>query len=81
MGNAWSVLPRVLREWALPLQVAVISVEYGLAPQAQYLAPVEDCWPDSSGQPTTRPDSASTRTASWWQGRAPAVDSPPPSPC
>ncbi|WP_327364662.1 alpha/beta hydrolase [Streptomyces sp. NBC_01296] len=43
MGNAWSVLPRLLREWALPLQLAVISVEYGLAPQAQYLEPVEDC--------------------------------------
>ncbi len=43
MGNAWSVLPRLLREWALSLQLAVISVEYGLAPQAQYLEPVEDC--------------------------------------
>jgi len=44
MGNAWSVLPRLLREWALPLQLAVISVEYRLAPQAQYLEPVEDCY-------------------------------------
>jgi len=43
-GNAWSVLPRLLREWALPLQLAVISVEYRLAPQAQYLGPVEDCY-------------------------------------
>ncbi|MFF3859620.1 alpha/beta hydrolase [Streptomyces sp. NPDC002209] len=43
MGNAWSVLPRLLREWALPLRLAVISVEYRLAPQAQYLEPVEDC--------------------------------------
>lgn len=43
MGNAWSVLPRVLREWALPLRLAVISVEYRLAPQAQYPGPVEDC--------------------------------------
>lgn len=44
MGNAWSVLPRLLREWALPLQLAVISVEYRLAPKARYLEPVEDCY-------------------------------------
>ncbi|WP_329572073.1 alpha/beta hydrolase [Kitasatospora sp. NBC_01266] len=44
MGNAWSVLPRVLREWALPLRLAVISVEYRLAPQARYPGPVEDCY-------------------------------------
>lgn len=44
MGNAWSVLPRMLREWALPLGLAVISVEYRLAPRAQYPAPLEDCY-------------------------------------
>lgn len=44
MGNAWSVLPRVLREWALTLELAVISVEYRLAPRAQYPAPLEDCY-------------------------------------
>ncbi|MCX5213705.1 alpha/beta hydrolase [Kitasatospora sp. NBC_00240] len=44
MGNAWSVLPRLLREWALPLRLAVVSVEYRLAPGAQYLEPVEDCY-------------------------------------
>ncbi|MEY9872985.1 acetyl esterase/lipase [Streptacidiphilus sp. MAP12-33] len=43
MGNAWSVLPRLLREWALPLGLAVVSVEYRLAPAAQYQEPVEDC--------------------------------------
>ncbi|MFG2143040.1 alpha/beta hydrolase [Streptomyces sp. NPDC048696] len=43
-GNAWSVLPRLLREWALPLPLAVISVEYRLAPYARYPAPVEDCY-------------------------------------
>ncbi|MFF4948349.1 alpha/beta hydrolase [Streptomyces chattanoogensis] len=43
-GNAWSVLPRLLREWALPLELAVISVEYRLAPQTQYPGPVEDCY-------------------------------------
>jgi acetyl esterase/lipase len=42
-GNAWSVLPRVLREWALPLGLAVVSAEYRLAPKAQILEPVEDC--------------------------------------
>ncbi len=42
-GNAWSVLPRVLREWALPLGLAVVSVEYRLAPRARYLEPVADC--------------------------------------
>ncbi|MFF1798561.1 alpha/beta hydrolase, partial [Kitasatospora sp. NPDC058263] len=44
MGNAWSVLPRVLREWALPLELAVISVEYRLAPRTRYPGPVEDCY-------------------------------------
>ncbi|MFD7260397.1 alpha/beta hydrolase [Streptomyces sp. NPDC059874] len=44
MGNAWSVLPRILREWALPLELAVISVEYRLAPRARYPEPLEDCY-------------------------------------
>jgi acetyl esterase/lipase len=44
MGNAWSVLPRVLTELALPLGLAVISVEYRLAPQTQYPGPLEDCY-------------------------------------
>ncbi|MGW0391002.1 alpha/beta hydrolase [Streptomyces sp. NPDC003042] len=44
MGNAWSVLPRILREWALPLEMAVISVEYRLAPRARYPGPLEDCY-------------------------------------
>lgn len=44
MGNAWSVLPGILREWALPLQLAVVSVEYRLAPGARYPAPLEDCY-------------------------------------
>lgn len=43
-GNAWSVLPKLLRDWALALELAVISVEYRLAPQAQYPGPVEDCY-------------------------------------
>ncbi|GAA2149058.1 alpha/beta hydrolase [Kitasatospora kazusensis] len=44
MGNAWSVLPKLLREWALPLELAVISVEYRLAPQTRYPGPLEDCY-------------------------------------
>ncbi|WP_406420478.1 alpha/beta hydrolase [Streptomyces sp. NBC_00842] len=44
MGNAWSVLPQLLREWALTLELAIISVEYRLAPQAQFPGPVEDCY-------------------------------------
>ncbi|MCK7622411.1 alpha/beta hydrolase [Streptomyces sp. RS10V-4] len=44
MGNAWSVLPRVLREWALPLGLAVVSVDYPLAPRARYPVPLEDCY-------------------------------------
>ncbi|MEU6864248.1 alpha/beta hydrolase [Streptomyces sp. NPDC046876] len=43
-GNAWSVLPQLLRAWALPLELAVVSVEYRLAPHAQYPDPLEDCW-------------------------------------
>lgn len=43
-GNAWSVLPRLLAEWALPLGLAVISVDYPLAPQTQYPVPLEDCY-------------------------------------
>lgn len=44
MGNAWSVLPQLLGAWALPLELAVISVEYRLAPQTRYPGPVEDCY-------------------------------------
>ncbi|QTT73582.1 alpha/beta hydrolase fold domain-containing protein [Streptomyces mobaraensis NBRC 13819 = DSM 40847] len=43
-GNAWSVLPRVLRDWALPLGLAVVSAEYRLAPGARYPEPLEDCY-------------------------------------
>ncbi|MFF5706949.1 alpha/beta hydrolase [Streptomyces sp. NPDC012794] len=43
-GNARSVLPRILREWALPLRLAVVSVEYRLAPRARYPEPLEDCY-------------------------------------
>ncbi|MFE2286677.1 alpha/beta hydrolase [Streptomyces sp. NPDC059443] len=44
MGNAWCVLPQLLREWALPLGLAVVSVSYRLAPRTQYPGPVEDCY-------------------------------------
>ncbi|MFJ2745190.1 alpha/beta hydrolase [Streptomyces sp. NPDC087440] len=44
MGNAWSVLPTVLREWAGPLGLAVHSVEYRLAPGTRYPGALEDCW-------------------------------------
>ncbi|MFD5618743.1 alpha/beta hydrolase [Streptomyces yangpuensis] len=44
VGNAASVLPRLLREWALPLGMAVISVEYRLAPRVRHPGPVEDCY-------------------------------------
>ncbi|KUJ70660.1 esterase [Streptomyces albus subsp. albus] len=43
-GNAWSVLPQLLRECALPLELAVISVEYRLAPRTRYPGPLEDCY-------------------------------------
>ncbi|KNB50684.1 alpha/beta hydrolase [Streptomyces caatingaensis] len=43
-GNAWSVLPRLLREWALTLELAVISVEYPLAPRTRYPGQVEACY-------------------------------------
>ncbi|MGW6708134.1 alpha/beta hydrolase [Streptomyces sp. NPDC054956] len=44
MGNAWSVVPQLLSEWALTLELAVVSVEYRLAPQAPYPGPLEDCY-------------------------------------
>ncbi|MFD9366192.1 alpha/beta hydrolase [Streptomyces sp. NPDC060020] len=44
MGNARSVVPQLLREWALPLELAVVSVEYRLAPHTRYPGPVEDCY-------------------------------------
>ncbi|MFJ9770770.1 alpha/beta hydrolase [Kitasatospora sp. NPDC101157] len=43
-GNAWSVLPRLLRSWALPLGLAVVSVEYRLAPRTRFPGAVDDCW-------------------------------------
>ncbi|GHI85128.1 alpha/beta hydrolase [Streptomyces xanthophaeus] len=44
MGNAWSVLPELLCSWALPLELAVVSVEYRLAPRTRYPGPLEDCY-------------------------------------
>lgn len=44
MGNAWSVLPRLLGELALPLKLAVISVEYPLAPRTRHPGPIEACY-------------------------------------
>ncbi|MEU6890926.1 alpha/beta hydrolase fold domain-containing protein [Streptomyces sp. NPDC046557] len=43
-GNASSVLPRLLREWALPLGLAVVSVAYRLAPQTRYPGQLDDCY-------------------------------------
>ncbi|MEU3573572.1 alpha/beta hydrolase [Kitasatospora sp. NPDC036755] len=43
-GNAWSVLPRLLHGWALPLGLAVVSVEYRLAPRTRFPGAVEDCY-------------------------------------
>lgn len=81
MGNAWSVLPRLLREWALPLQLAVISVEYRLAPRARYLQPVEDCWAGLVRVAEHAADLGVDADRVIIGGRAPAVDSPRPSPC
>ncbi|MER8046667.1 alpha/beta hydrolase [Streptomyces sp. NPDC094032] len=44
MGNAWSVVPHLLRTWATTLELAVISVEYRLAPRTRYPGPLEDCY-------------------------------------
>ncbi|WKV70223.1 alpha/beta hydrolase [Streptomyces sp. PCS3-D2] len=44
LGNASVVLPQLLREWALPLETAVVSVEYRLAPGVRHPGPVEDCY-------------------------------------
>lgn len=81
MGNAWSVLPRILREWALPLGLAVISVEYRLAPRAQYPGPLEDCYAGlvwAAGH-AAELDIDVDRVVIG--GRAPAAGSPRPSPC
>ncbi|MFD8595571.1 alpha/beta hydrolase fold domain-containing protein [Kitasatospora sp. NPDC059646] len=42
-GNAYAVLPRVLRELAEPLGLAVVSVGYPLAPGARYPEPLHAC--------------------------------------
>ncbi|MFF0742886.1 alpha/beta hydrolase [Streptomyces sp. NPDC004111] len=44
MGNAWSVLPRLLADWALPLEMAVVSVAYRLSPRTRYPGALEDCY-------------------------------------
>ncbi|MFC0598407.1 alpha/beta hydrolase [Streptomyces palmae] len=44
VGNAWCVLPELLRECALALELAVVSVEYRLAPRTRYPGPLEDCY-------------------------------------
>jgi acetyl esterase/lipase len=44
MGNARSILPQLLGDWAAELELAVVSVEYGLAPQVPYPGAVEDCY-------------------------------------
>ncbi|MEU2631787.1 alpha/beta hydrolase [Kitasatospora sp. NPDC007106] len=44
MGNARSVVPRLLRDLALPLHLAVVSAEYRLAPGTRYPGPLEDCF-------------------------------------
>jgi acetyl esterase/lipase len=43
MGNAWGVLPKILRDWSAPLGLAVVSVEYRLAPETRFPGPLEDC--------------------------------------
>ena len=43
MGDARRGLPQIL-DWAEELGVAVISVEYRLAPETQHPGPVEDCY-------------------------------------
>ncbi|MER8185215.1 alpha/beta hydrolase [Kitasatospora sp. NPDC094015] len=44
IGNAASVLPQLLRERDLTPELAVVSVEYRLAPQTRYPGPLEDCY-------------------------------------
>ncbi len=40
----WEPFTLLLREWALPLGLAVISVEYRMAPRVRHPRPVEDCY-------------------------------------
>lgn len=81
VGNAPSVVPQLLREWALPSAWPSSPSSTAWHPRSGTPNRWRTATPASSGRPSTPASSASTRTASSSAARARAAASPRRSPC
>lgn len=81
VGNAPSVVPQLLREWALPSAWPSSPSSTAWRPRSGTPNRWRTATPASSGRPSTPTSSASTRTASSSAARARAAASPRRSPC